>query len=436
MSAATGQTPQPAQTAQQIQNQQDGGIEDPVEFANLLIVNQQFSQAVEFVRWVLADEDVPAAMRENLNYLLGLAYAGAGDHAAAAAVLREILDRRPADSHVRLVLGRVLFLGGNDSAAERQFDLVLADANINAATRQQALQHLAAIRDRNGWQFSSYFNVNENDNAQNAPEGDNRIVYIGGFPFQTNAEVEKTIGANLGFSGVHRRRVAANWQWENGVSYSGGVNAGAWDASTDVQASSGLRYLTGGGSVGAAAFASHRWEHGHPTSNGVGVRADASRVFGSRARASAAAQVLRSNSQINDAQDATVFYAQTRVNLGLSATTNGYWQLHATRNRARAGREAFVTAGSKIGARRDFGGGWTAGLDFSIARTLYDAPLSFIGYRHRFTHKTATLSLLKRDWRLWGFAPELTLVFNQRQSNIPIYSYDNRVVQLHFTRNF
>ena len=410
-------------------------IEDPAEFANILIINKRFGQATEFTRWVLSDPALPAEKREILRYLLGLALAGLEDYKAAAEVFRGILDKDPTITQVRVALGRVLFLDGNDNAAKRQFDLVLADRAAAELMHEQARQHLAAIRARNGWRFATNFGFTENSNINAAPD-EGAAVFIAGIPFSSNTKKERGWGAAFGFSANYRRQVAKQTQLEGGFSYSGGAFPGALDASTGVQFFVGPRFLYPNGSADFAVLASHNWSHGHPVSRGYGLRGNIERIIGSGWRTSMAMQyLLQENISTPDA-DAQVYYLQGRIDAGLSRVMNGNVNLSATKNDAKSARYSYTSIGGGIGLRRDFAWGITAGASFSVSRTSFDGITPLVGYRQKDVTKTMVLTLLKRDWRLFGFAPELSGISQRKKSNIAISSYDNYITQINFTKNF
>ncbi len=120
-------------------------VQDPRALANFLIIKGKFTEAEKLIRWVLMQKTVPEQQKEELQYFLGLALSGQKKHALAIEIFRSILDRHPQETKVRLILGRLLYLVGNDAAAKRQIDLVLADFNF-AETRLAFMGNYPGIR--------------------------------------------------------------------------------------------------------------------------------------------------------------------------------------------------------------------------------------------------------------------------------------------------
>ena len=65
-----------------------------------------------------------------------------------------------------------------------------------------------------------------------------------------------------------------------------------------------------------------------------------------------------------------------------------------------------------------------------------DGITPLFGLTREDTTRSGTIRIMNRNWSLSGFAPVLELGFEQRKSNIAIYSYDNQRVSLGLTRRF
>ena len=49
---------------------------------------------------------------------------------------------------------------------------------------------------------------------------------------------------------------------------------------------------------------------------------------------------------------------------------------------------------------------------------------------------TGSLTLTKRDWNIYGFAPSLNFLYTRNFSNIDVYDYDSQAVDFRLTKNF
>ena len=108
-----------------------------------------------------------------------------------------------------------------------------------------------------------------------------------------------------------------------------------------------------------------------------------------------------------------------------------------TRQVARDPGYAFVDGGLTVSIAREFGFGVSAAADVSVNRTAYDAALPAYGTnRRRDWRGRASVALTKRDWLFAGFAPTLRVSQSLLRSNIAVFEFDRRRVELTVTRPF
>lgn len=412
-------------------------INDPTEYANFLIVNRQFAQAERFIRDVLSKSLLSPSQREFLRYQLGLALGGQEKYATATDVFRAVLDDKPTVSRVRLALGRVLFLDGSDAAARRQFDLVLSDATA-PELHASARRHLAAIRARNGWRFAARFRFTQNNNINNAPEN-NTVDIGGGLSFSdASAPVKKSgVGAAFGFSAGNRRQWRQGRRWLTNLAVGGAAFPGRLDASTALHLSTGPGFLFRDGALDVLGVAGRQFTDGNASSHYYGLNIGARRLFNQRWRGVFSGQYVRQNSVANDNADANVYYAQIGVDGGFVGVADGYARLSFTNSNAKNARYAYFSVARDIGLRRDFV--WnrlTGGVSYSSSRLRFDGITPLLGVPEKRRTSVLRLSLLKRDWRLFGVAPEWSIIFNKQKSNVGLYSHDNRIIEMNLTKNF
>ena len=72
-----------------------------------------------------------------------------------------------------------------------------------------------------------------------------------------------------------------------------------------------------------------------------------------------------------------------------------------------------------------------------IARLAgWDAANPLAGYTRYDTNLTGSLTLTKRDWNWFGFAPSLNYTYTRNFSNINVYDYDSHSVDFRLTKDF
>ena len=406
------------------------------DIANQLIIHQRFAEAEAFLLQQLTAPDLPPQVRDLLNYLLALALSGQQEYAAAVDILRELLDANPRMSQVRASLGRILFLQGHDAAAERQFDLVLADEKADERLLNIARQHLEAIRSRNGWGFSGTFSITENNNVNNAPDSSDSVVYIAGIPVSTNTRRERGVNFSWSGSANHRRRLSNAMQWETGFAVNGGAAAGALDQSTGAQVYTGPRFLFSKSALGVSGFTSYNWSYGHPTSNNYGLRAGYQMLLASDWRANFNVQYVRQNDIHNDDADADIYYGRAGVSFGITPATSGSAEINATRGKTPHPLYSYVSVGTALNLQHDFTYGFTLGGGISLSRLRRDGESPLFRLRQYFETTSISTFLIKRDWQIFGFAPKLSLTHTDTESNLSTSSHDNVITTIDFTRNF
>jgi hypothetical protein len=89
-----------------------------------------------------------------------------------------------------------------------------------------------------------------------------------------------------------------------------------------------------------------------------------------------------------------------------------------------------------FGGQYLFQGGLQLGVDLQLGQLERDGISPLFGLQREDSTSSATLRVTNRNWSLSGFAPVLELGYEQRNSNIAIYSYDNTRVSLGLTRRF
>ena len=139
-------------------------------------------------------------------FLYGLAALGASQQAGMADEAREnlldeaigafhaMLVKEPGLVRVRLELARAFFLKGEDALARRHFEHVLA-GKLPAGVVLNVNRFLAQMRARKRWSTYVGFALAPDTNIGGG--SDERTIYIGGLPFQRDADELTTSGVGI-----------------------------------------------------------------------------------------------------------------------------------------------------------------------------------------------------------------------------------------------
>lgn len=428
-------------------------FDDSVQAANALIVNHEFAAAEEFIRAQMQRDDIPESDYGVLYYLLALALVGQEKYKGAEDILRNILVTTPTATHVRLSLGRVLFKQGNDVAAERQLDLVLADKEVPSYVHQQAHAYLEQIRTRNGWAFSGSFGIKRDDNIDNVTKDPHNPYAFLGLTIQPDSKKAGYVGS-WSASGAFRRQVGGRTQMEGRLATYGNISQGDWDESTGFQISAGPRFFFPRGVLALSAVGSQHFAP-DPIARSFGVLLFYQHALPGGLRPYLTAQYLNQNHLNDDDLDAHFGYAQLGVHFGLDGVTSANVAVTHSRNVARNSRNSYTSWKYEIGAQRDFSFGLTFGLGANYTRSEYDSEAGATLPAEFAPQRQYTAFVLKRDFDLFcgfvpvdeyvpgggaacGFAPKFSYSHTNRASNVKFNGrdYTDNIFGLEFTKTF
>jgi len=98
--------------------------------------------------------------------------------------------------------------------------------------------------------------------------------------------------------------------------------------------------------------------------------------------------------------------------------------------------QSYRTIAGGLQAYRELSYGISASAGFEVRRTDFDEYNPGLGLTRQDTRYIAGLTLTKRDWNLFGFAPELNYTYVRNTSNTNVYDYDSHSVDFRLTKDF
>ena len=376
----------------------------------------------------------PEADQSELNFLLGLADIADGKHDAAAKRFREILVNYPERIHVRLELARAFFFAGEDDGARYHFEYVLASKHppeITATVRE----FLEKMDERQGWSFSFGMGIAPDTNINSATS--HETVRIGDLPFTPSERERSGVGVNWNLGALWRKPIPGKKR----LIARGLVSQRNYEGSDfdDLQThfAVGIRTLRAGGASDYEIFTRRRWFSDKPYSYDFGISFNNTHRFFQRLSIRENLQILRRfhDDESNKSANGDIFFGSVRGVYGLTPVTALEFGLSATRTLAKTETRSQNSYSVSLGVRREFGFGISAGLTGDISYTLYDG-VSLGGARRKEEARSLTLTLIKRDWSIFGFAPELAIVRTDNQSNVDIFDYTRTRANFGFTQQF
>ena len=404
-----------------------------LNLARILVNQRRWDDALAVLQTLIGDPD---SDQTEVMFLRALALIEVGRAAEAADILRTILESRPDLTRVRLELGRALFVAKEDDAARRHFELVLATDQPPAVVANVGL-FLDRIRARRGWKTWLNFGVAPDTNFNSGSY--NERIYCGSFlGCNENREGERSGVGLFVLAGFEAKKAAGKnrlmiletttTRWE----YKGG------EVDTHiVRAEAKMRGLRAGGYVEVGPVAQWRWSENDFYSKEFGLRVSNTQRVGPRASLFSRWESIYRQFQENpDRNDGLRHALSFSVNYAIDAVTYAQGGLGVDYSTAKAVNNGSFSPGVNAGVRREFGAGFTLGLYLNASRTLWHDNFNFFNYRRKDNYRAATLTALKRDWRLYGFAPEFSLTWSETRSNIDVFANRRLRAGFNFTRDF
>ena len=380
--------------------------------------------------------------RLEARFLSGQVAAGRGDHRAAAEYYKDILADDPAQTRVRLELGREMLALGQYQSADKQFRMAEQTEDLPEDVARTIRAVRDVIRARRAWRLDVDFGIAPDSNINNATSADQVTVNWGGWQLpltlDEQAKARSGTGQTASVSGSIRVPVTDRVSALVDVDSNGSNYAGV--AYDDVQAQSAIGAelrIDHDTSVSAQIVGAQRWYGGRAVTRQIGLKA------GFQARLSRVEQIgvqidaRKTDALFDEGYDGwqTGVYAtyERAVSKSLVASAGVFARRDALAAQAYSSKEAGIIAG--------FGGELPLGITFGVSGTasyaVYDAPMLIFADEARNDWRfTARATLGNRKLRLWGFSPSVSAAYSRIDSSLPYFANDRLRFRFALARYF
>ena len=356
--------------------------------------------------------------------------------------LREMLVERPELVRVRLELARAFFYKGEDALARDHFERVLA-GEVPEPVSAKVREFLSRIRARRRWNAYLGVSIAPDSNISGASDSETIFLNIGGvdLPFQRNEEDLATsgVGVQVWTGGEYQHPVGDRLRLRAGADLARREYGGRRFDETNVAVHAGPRWLidrrTEASLLGSVR---RRWAAGEIDYDAGGVRLQVWRRLTPRFVANVRGSWERRLYRENDHLDGPV----TDVLLGGRWTITPLLRANAAYG---IGRERPESENRRHESRRLRAGVSTIlPLGFNVSASTQLRWTDYEGNWRLFTGgppredltRTQTLSVFKRDFTLYGFAPQVVVTHEERSSNASGHEYDRTRAELRFVHQF
>lgn len=402
------------------------------------------------VMTVLVSREIPSEYQESSLFLIGLSSVGIAIRVSdkkvkddllvqAVDAFRAILVNNPGLVRVRLELARTFFLQEKDRLARQEFERVLA-SNPPAPVQANINNFLEKIKSRRRLRTSLSVDVIHNSNINNAPS--DRTIFFLGLPFKLNSAPPKSgFGIAINSKAEYRHPLSDRTKLLTGVRIFRRELPGSVSDQTVYEFFGGPEFRldrrTELSLSGVFSVDNNKSAHNKKR----GLQLQVGRIIGTRTYISTQAGIFkRRYSETNRNRNSTELEFGTEIRYLVSSqfSLNGslfFSDIERKRQPERGTKKIYLTARMSY----LFGNGYTAGLSLSFERTKFKGlflPQTKDGNVRADKQKTVKATLLKRDFTVLGFSPQLEIALQTLNSNAQATDSNNTTAQVTFVRQF
>ncbi len=439
LAAQTDSSTQATETDDEIVLQGIDAIRVAIDHAGNALAEGRFQESRDILETVIRAREfagLPEGERIEALFILGQAFNALQLHEEATDVFRGILVHYPELVRVRLELARSLFLLREDAVADYHFRMALA-GDLPELVQQNVHRYLQAIRNRRRWSLDFRATAVGNSNVNLAPTIRQIEMGPGVWILDRDARERSGYGISTQLFGEYRQPLE-----DDLLLRIGGFADHTHYSDTD------FNDTIVGGHLGPhfilperrtltlLASGYQRWYGGHDLNYAIGPAIEFSMEPSERIRV--AARLEHSFIQYDTATDydGRLTSLLIRPLFILSPTSFVSTTLGIAYDRTEAEDLRNLQYRIGIGYQKDFSHGFTWGIQPDYRYVRYDHEWASFGTRredHILTFRTNILNR-KIDW--FGFTPVLSYLYQNRESTIDLYEFDQHRFDFALTRQF
>ena len=386
----------------------------------------------------------PLAANRKL-YIEGLIAEKRGRLTEAAAKFRSALASDPHLTLVRVELAKVLADLDETDSAKHHLQLLEAETTDpqQLASMRSFMESLDA---RHPFTFSGFVSIAPSTNINQGSShstvyspgvaGVNGVSPVGTISSNSQAMsgIGVTAGGNVGFT----HHLGDHWQGVLAAGLSGTYYPAVNSASVGTSQSAELRYLIKDGYLGIGGAAS---ESADPINmalayTSVGPRISMAKLLTPRDQLTASALYEWRNYVSSPTSNGNALTVNAVLTHALDSTSNiallgGYENVTQ-----QISYNSYQDVSVGLGAYKELPHGVTAQLQGTARFAGFDDVNPFTLSTSQDQNLTGSITLTKRDWNLYGFAPSLNYTYTRNFSNISLYDFDSHNVDFRLTKDF
>ena len=404
---------------------------DAPQFIEGLIRQGQIGQADTLLQAVREAGDES----DQILFLSGLVAAQLGRHSEAIGFFRRVLGRDPKLLRVRLELARAFFQVKDDENAKRNFELVLSE-NLPPNVKDNIARFLDEIRRRRATRYSFGFVLTPSTNINQAPNI--RTVRLFGLPFRLDdAARQKTgVGAVTRASVERFEKLSENVRLRVGarIIHTDYAKRRFDDSFASVHV--GPQFLRGASEHSLLAGISNRYFGGKFFSQTRQFTVESNWVRGNRTQLKNTLGFGRTIFNGRPLQNSNFAFIAPSITRVLNSFSLVRFSTSLRRENARSDVFGQTSWSFAAAYQRDFRLGITVVAEPRFSRRSFQARQVAFSATRFDTLRGISVSVLKRDLRVLGFAPQFTLDYARNSSTVDLFAYTRVQALFGVTRNF
>jgi len=406
---------------------------EPTDAAKLAISVSQFAVAESILGEMLQQD--PAAT--DALFLMAEAESRQKKFAAAIPYYRRILVDHPDVVRVRLDLARALFETGDDDSAEYNFHLALAQGDLPDTVIDNVERYLAIIRSRKHFVYDLHFGIAPDTNINQAAATDHVTLFGLPFALSQQAQQQSGIGLTANLGGEYRYDLQPDLRLRSGANaYWLAYPSNSSFDDLQLRGTVGPQWLFTRGSVSVLGVVAKRWYGNDPYNVGAGGRLEGQYWLTRQFLLSSYVEGLSVNYHTQTFLNG--FYIDQGNFLDYYLSPSSFVRGTIGLGYQKAESDVFSNWYYRLGLayQQEFAWGITVNLAPEVRWWQYQATDPLFLSRRSDRQYFVKLSLYKRNFTIFGFAPVVSYSYATNQSNQALFKYNRNQFELGFTRQF
>jgi tetratricopeptide (TPR) repeat protein len=378
----------------------------------------------------------PLAANRTL-FVEGLILRGRGDTEGAIAKYRAALADNPSLTLVRAELANALVAVGERDSAKHHLEQLASEAPDENAARQ-VRSFIDRIDAERPFKVSAYVSLAPSTNVNDGTDNDTIYTIFGQIPISAAGKEKSGIGLNAGLRAGYTQPLGERFMGVVGFGLDGRVyENGDYDRATASE-SAEIRYLVKDGYVGLGGIASQT-----VSSDDIDFAAwTAGPRLSVFHRFSPKSSLLAASTAEFKTYEDTPFHDGVSLSENVSfshAFAQGFFGYvlgeveYTDTDYKHLDNWSYMIG---LGASKELRHGLTLAAGGRARLTKYEGASVLIGKPREDERYDATVSITKRDWELWGYAPVFEYSYTLNQSNIAFFDFDSHTVDFRLTKDF